>query len=239
MGILPAFVIWAVLIILTAIFHRKIRRWELHITINSLNSRFWFIRRDGVYALGKWYWGRDELALEALGKALDDKDERVALAAAKVLKNKDKIIAFNLKAIERSDSRMLKVINDIEHYLEDGNPASRSLACRKLGEIGFVAAQVLPKLKELAAYDPDITVRNHAKRAIAKIEPLPYEKLVELLDDHNWLERKYAAEALGYIGPEAKRMLPKLKEIIEFDDSRQVRDAAKITIARFDNPAET
>jgi HEAT repeat protein len=164
---------------------------------------------------------RDEKTSQILSGMLDDTDLRVSMAAAKALKN---------------TAIINKKVGIIVQGLNDENVKGRADTCMKLVEIGFDAAPALPKLKELAQADPDVTVRNHAKRAIAKIEPLPYERLVELLDDPNWLERKYAAEALGYIGPEAKKMLPKLEKMVEYDDSRQVRDAAKETIVRFEGP---
>ena len=184
------------------------------IILKGLKSRHWIQRWDTIFAIN--HFGlRDESVISVLNRALRDKDKRVRRIAARVL-----------DSIDETKNVISRLIERLDHIA----PMERAATSMKLAEIGFDAATALPKLKELAGTDPDITVRNNAKRAIAKIEPLPYERLVELLDDANWLERKYAAEALGYVGLKAKEILPQLNRITEFDETRQVRDAAQRTI---------
>ena len=191
------------------------------IILKGLKSRYWIQRWDAIFAINHFDL-RDESVISVLNTALRDMDKRVRRIAARVL-----------DSIEETKKVIPRLIERLDHI----NPMKRAATSMKLAEIGFDAALALPKLKELAQTDSDLTVRNHAKRAIAKIEPLPYEKLVELLDDPNWLERKYAAEALGYIGQKAVAQLPALREMSTTDDSRQVRDVAMRTIGRLENLA--
>ena len=189
------------------------------IILKGLKSKYWIQRWDAIFAINHFDL-RDESVISVLNTALRDKDKRVRRIAARVL-----------DGIEETKKVIPRLIERLDHI----NPMKRAATSMKLAEIGFDAATALPKLKELAGTDSDITVRNNAKRAIAKIEPLPYERLVELLDDPNWLERKYAAEALGYVGLKAKDIFPQLKRITGLDETRQVRDAAQRTIDKLEN----
>ena len=213
-----------VLFILFILFHRMLDRWEVQVYINSYKSKYWYLRRDAVL-MSRTRLLNNEQVREALQNALNDKDERVVLAAAKVLKKTEIIYALTSKDI-----------SEIASVLNNENPDIRARGCRTLMNIGPHSFSALPALKELAVNDPDSTVRGYAKQAIARIEPLPYDELAKLLNDFNWIERKYAAEALGYIGPKAMHQIPKLREMTAIDDSPQVRESAKRTISRLENP---
>ena len=60
---------------------------------------------------------------------------------------------------------------------------------------------------------------------------LAVPELVQALDDEDRDVRRYAARALGDIGPEAREAVPKLTNLLH-DEDRLVRNASRKALAR-------
>lgn len=120
--------------------------------------------------------------------------------------------------------------------------SARRTACARLSELARpapdVLAAVVPLIERMKDEEEDWLVRWHAVRALAAIRPdvhmprleeqlpsMTAERRVEvarhlggLLDGPSWLERRWAAIYLGYLGADAAVAVPHLISALADDD---------------------
>jgi HEAT repeat protein len=114
---------------------------------------------------------------------------------------------------------------------KDDDPTTRRLASAALAGIGPDATKAIPDLI-VALSDADAPVRRNAALALGRMKEkaLPaVPALIKLLNPKDQPEdvRRYAVEAIAYIGPEAaEEALPSLKRVIRDDPAWRVRQRA-------------
>ena len=128
------------------------------------------------------------------------------------------------------------VLPGVKERLQRSSWANRWVAAKTCGWLGDKAAALVPQLRQVAKYDSDSYVRKAASEslsAMSKVMTLPAVTLAEwqaFLDSDSAQARADAALALGNLGKEAAMAIPKLTELLQYDDEVAdgmfVRDAA-------------
>lgn len=145
--------------------------------------------------------------------------------------------AFPVAAQERapSESTLLgaKPLNQWRKELSDPDPKVHSAGARELVRLGDSAFMALPLLLELQKEDRELVREN----SLWTLRNLPKDRVVSsllsLLNDRNSRLRDVAAFVLGEIQPDAKAVLPVLREAITGRDN-EVRVAAAAALFRLE-----
>lgn len=111
--------------------------------------------------------------------------------------------------------------------LTDKNAAVRRDAAYLLG---YVEAKDAIPILIRALGDKDASVREEAAYSLAWIGRRSVSQLVGALQDRRWEVREAAVRALGFMGPDAKAILPRVVEMLE-DDTSDVRRCAAEALA--------
>lgn len=121
-------------------------------------------------------------------------------------------------------------IRTLTAVLKDKNQNTevRRSAADALGGIGTGAKGSISDLTEvLKEKDSDKELRRSVAINIRRIDANPaVQDLIVALDDEDYGVRRYAAEALGSIGKEAKDAVPKLAKLLTKDPNSSVRGSA-------------
>ncbi|MBI2267673.1 MAG: HEAT repeat domain-containing protein [Armatimonadetes bacterium] len=155
------------------------------------------VRRSVAYAME----GIGPEAVPALIEALKHQDPSVRSAAA------DSLWFMGPQAKESVPALLTTLGGDA--------PDPRSSAIRALGGIG--SCEAVPSLVA-ALSDEDSDIRANAGMALEEMDCAPTEpilSLAEMCSSEHARTRKYAAEALGKIGPEAREAIPALLLLLE------------------------
>ncbi|MCX7805152.1 MAG: HEAT repeat domain-containing protein [Planctomycetota bacterium] len=173
-------------------------------------------RKDAARALGKM-GPEAEKAIPDLRRALND-DPVVAIWAH-----------YALAEITETDEPS---VSAIIAKLRDENDDVRGQAATALGEMGPKAEKALPELMRVVAEDRNPGVKFNAGLAVPKMKGKAVPILIEALRDKRDIVRRYAAQTLGNIGPEASAAIPALKDVEARDSDDVTRAAAKWAISR-------
>lgn len=111
--------------------------------------------------------------------------------------------------------------------LTNKNAAVRSDAAYLLAYVE--AREAIPILIR-ALGDKDASVREEAAYSLAWIGQRSVSQLVSALRDRRWEVREAAVRALGFMGPDATAILPRVVEMLE-DDTSDVRRCAAEAVA--------
>jgi len=127
------------------------------------------------------------------------------------------------EALEDIGPAAKKAVPALIAALKDSDKKVREFAAKSLGEIGPAAKKAVPAL---IALHSDWSVREAALSALRKMGLKAVPALIAELKDSNSSARKFAAEALGKIGPAAKEAVPALIAALK-DSEWNVRDSAE------------
>ena len=123
--------------------------------------------------------------------------------------------------------------------LEHDEMLVRWVAASELEKMGPEAAEATPALTQVLG--DELEVRWAASKALVQIGPEAVPPLIQAMGDGNYLARKWAAYALGNIGPGAKESVPTLIRALgdeDYDVVRWVAEAlARITGQHFGEDA--
>ena len=114
-------------------------------------------------------------------------------------------------------------VGKLTEVLDSDNPNSRKFACAILGSLEVYAKPALPKMETLMLKDPEGIVRSNCAFGISYMgkhaqDAVP--SLIKAMDDSDTNVKRAAIHALGDIGPDAEKALPKLKASMK-DHMRQ------------------
>jgi len=113
--------------------------------------------------------------------------------------------------------------------IKDANEdlAIRLTACRVISKLGAIAT---PTLLDALALEPR-QLRLKATECLGRVKPADgksIKKLIALIDDKDFDQRKIAIAALAQIGPPAKEAVPKLLSILnDTNEDETIRGNAK------------
>ncbi len=114
------------------------------------------------------------------------------------------------------------------------NLETRDYAAFALGEIGPLAARVVPQLIEALNYDPENYSAVPFALALGKIgkdAKSAVPALIDALDVEDPNVDFHVAEALGRIGPDAAIAVPRLEDLAKESHDVDVRNAASHAIS--------
>ena len=114
-------------------------------------------------------------------------------------------------------------VGKLTEVLDSDNPDSRKFACTILGSLEEHAKLALPKMEKLMLHDTESIVRSNCAFGISymgKHATAAVPSLIKALDDQDANVKRAVIHALGDMGLEAKKALPKLKTFMK-DDMRQ------------------
>jgi HEAT repeat protein len=167
-------------------------------------------------------------ALEALGVIGNDSPETVEFLIEGI-KNEDIGIGEKTSMAGALVNIGKPVVPLVIKLLDNPNDDVRSLALRVLGNIGPEADEAIPFLLNKIK-DRDKMIALAAGQALAHIGGKDVVlALTALLEDSEDYVRYYAANTLGYMGPDASEALPSLLKCLE-DEEARVRASAAIAI---------
>jgi len=131
----------------------------------------------------------------------------------------------------QSDSRSNVSANDIQRLIRDlkqGDENTRAEAAEALGDLGTAGKKALPALL-MALGDEGERIRQNALRAIIAIGPdeKAIQPLTNSLKDSDNEVRALSANALGQLGPLARKSIPALREAIHDRDENVQKEAAE------------
>jgi len=102
--------------------------------------------------------------------------------------------------------------------MTDTDPGIRLTALQALGRIQPIPREAFLAFVE-GLNDKDTRVRNAAAVALTEKGPDAVPTLMMTLEDPDVLKRRAAADALGFIGPSARKALPTLRRALEDPDA--------------------
>ena len=152
-------------------------------------------------------------AYAALHRATDDADRAAAI-------------------VYMGEASYAPAVPRLAEILRFGDPGTRFLAAKALGQIGDEAESALPALFE-ALRDQDMFLRASVTGAMIKIGAPAVPGLTRALLDSNKAVRRAACKALGRIGSE--RAAPALAWCLN-DRNAGVRKLAREALERIDSP---
>ena len=190
---------------------KKVR--ELIVKLMDPDAR---TRKDAARALGRMGPAAEE-AVPSLRKAIGD-EPLVAIWAQ-----------YAIAEITDTDE---PYVSAIAAYLRNEDDDLRGHAAAALGEMGPRAVKALPELMRTITEDKNPNVRFNAGLAVPKMKAKAVPALIEALKDPRDQIRRYAAQALGNIGPDAYPALAALKEVEAKDTDPVTRDAAKWAVSK-------
>lgn len=131
------------------------------------------------------------------------------------------LLSIAAPSSDRKDVLLLSYIDALQK-----DPASAEQAAIALGKMGVDATPVVSDLIEAFRYDEE-KVAQAASDALLQIGPAgAVRPLQRYLNDANYFVRRRAASTLGRFGPEARRTVPDLIEMLH-DPQLDVRTAAE------------
>ncbi len=203
---------------------------------------------SAMYARGRYHVARalaniGESTVPAVTKALSDKKTRLGAAMTlgllgpkakaavpelvKLLADKDPVIRSGVAlALSKVAPENGKVVSVLAGALSDSDYGVRHKAARALARCGAAAKGAVPALQKALA-DARKEVRYAAFGALGRLGPEAVSTLTEALGngDDAWA-RKYAARALGNLGPKATAAVPALAKALSDKDAEVRREAA-------------
>lgn len=135
---------------------------------------------------------------------------------------------YAIKAIAKLPPRTEGVSKVIRGALGDTNVNVRRTAVATFSYMNPVPAEILIPLAEVLG-DKDSVLYSYVKSTFLDLGPLGVNALVHGCKSNNNELRCRAAATLGYIGCDAKRAIPVLKQMLN-DKNDRVRDVAKSSI---------
>lgn len=233
------------------------------------------VRRDAAGALGEIGRPTATKAIEALVKCCrSDKDANVRKAAIGSLVNlcgpEDRTAPAMLQALlDHADLEVVRgaafamgnvggkeaapAVKVLRQALQEEDPAVKQLAAASLANIGPDAAPAVPELVT-ALTDPDEKVRRNAAMALGRIGPGAKTAIANLAqalrpDEPDAVVRRFAAEALAYIGQTEDgdqfkeiealliaKALPSLLDALQNDKEANVRQRAVWALFNIQDP---
>lgn len=183
-------------------------------------------------------------------KDLENEDGKINRAAAEALGSAGSSVYPHIPRLAKMvrDKRLLVSLGASQALRKIGPRAIPSLVSLihddDLGVVGVATVALcwmekpdLPVIKTLI-YSPKPTVRSFMAHAIgivyaknpALADTLP--NLIDLLDDLSPTVRAYCVKALGSIGPQAAKAIPKLEVMASKDSNASVRRAAEAALSK-------
>ncbi len=119
--------------------------------------------------------------------------------------------------LEKMGKNATGAVKQISEALDSSNPNSRKFACTILGSLEESAKPALSKMESLMLNDADSIVRSSCAFGISYMgkhatDAVP--SLIKAMDDRDMNVKRAIIHALGNIGPEAKKALPKLRAML-------------------------
>lgn len=131
-----------------------------------------------------------------------------------------------LEAAETSTLRDPEKWDQVMSFLEDDNAVVRYWGMTGCVILNEQAKSIVPKIKEMAANDPEISVRIAAAEALYGLQEVDeaLSTLIAALDSDNMMARVQALNVLELMGEAAKPALNKVREIIPEDPQNRNYD---------------
>jgi HEAT repeat protein len=145
------------------------------------------------------------------------------------------------EAIRRLKEAGAASVPALTRRLGDSGEITRRLAAMILGMIGPSARESLPALMDRIQTDDNEIVRSNCAKAFGQIgrdDPALLDELIGMLQIGDEHIRPHAAEALGLIGGDSKRVLAVLESALKHDLQPRVREEAAEAIGSL-GPAAT
>jgi HEAT repeat protein len=172
-------------------------------------------------------------------------------APEKLVKEEEEGIAILVKDLENSNrfNRVtarkalekigLKAVPALIEALDDTQPQVVWSAAEALGNIGTKAEKAVPALRKVLGTKESVRgaelIRREAAIALWKITSKTEKTvpvLIYILNFSNESDRELAADALGDIGPKAKKAIPDLTKAAQEADRGSLRTAAKYALKK-------
>ncbi|WP_158600202.1 HEAT repeat domain-containing protein [Fibrisoma montanum] len=180
--------------------------------IENLNSKTDLVKTSAVYALG-------EIGPSAV-KAVDP--------LINLLENREFTVQSAV-ALGEIGPGAAKAVDSLIKLLKDPNFSVRTSAAEALGKIGLVAFRSLINILKEASCDSTEHTAELAAEALGAMGPQAVDSLVNILNTANSVRcvRKYAAYALGKMGPGAAKAVDPLIKLLKDPDSGVRTSAAE------------
>ncbi|MFP4416343.1 MAG: HEAT repeat domain-containing protein [Chitinivibrionales bacterium] len=150
-------------------------------------------------------------ALPALQLATEDEDPRIRRLA--------------VEALGAMGDEAWPAANSVVFCMEDKDLAVRRAAVDAIGRFNKLPSTAMPLLEQCLG-DEDEIIRRLTLSVYVDLGQKSVFSLVRTLESENPLVRRTAVQALGMIGPDARRAESLLKKLSENDNDKQTRDNA-------------
>ncbi|OLV16786.1 HEAT repeat domain-containing protein [Deinococcus marmoris] len=192
---------------------RSVGRLELHRTERTLRV----LALHGAIIRGEFSVGQVQEALTLLGEAGRLLAQELLLGAPDTLRT----ATLDVLARQRTGALHREVLE----LLSSPNAELRAGALRVLVSSAQVPAESAKTVLKLTE-DPTAFVRLQATKAAAYLDPVPTERLWNLLGDPHWWVRRAAAQGLLHV-PDGERLL---NDAVARHADRYARDIARTTL---------